>query len=203
VGAAVAFLSLSARSQSLPSEPPQNDAFGQKGECAISGERLFGLVHSIRVENSSTKTLESLGLFTSPDTEVVAAYAAPRVAFDCFAATRFSLGIALGFQAVGNADALLNTVVLAPRVGYAAAFSQRVGIWPRVGVTYQSTSLGDGQGTHLFALTLEAPLVFTPVPHAALTIGPTLDLGLAGSKPGAINFRETDIGLQAGLLIYL
>jgi hypothetical protein len=65
---------------------------------------------------------------------------------------------------------------------------------------------------NLLAFTLEVPVVISPSPNAAITVGPTLDLGLSGgteSKRTAAgvtvttktNNKGTDIGLQAGLTV--
>jgi hypothetical protein len=200
IGAAAALLSSSAWAQSA--------SFGQQGQVAISAERLFGFVHTIQSANNQTNTFDSISLFASPLNGLGTPYSTPRVAFDYFAATGFSLGAALGFQHLGsgNAGGSADVVVFAPRLGYAAVINESVGIWPRIGMTYESLSLGSDT-VHAYALTLEAPLVITPMPHAALTIGPTLDLGLAGSETegagGSVDIKETGIGVQAGLLIYL
>ena len=192
----------------------QSESFGQQGEIAISAERLFGFVHTIRSVGDTTSSVDSISLFASPLSGLVTSYSTPRVAFDYFAAPGFSLGAALGFQHVAsNADTggSLDLLVFAPRLGYAAVINPGIGIWPRVGFTFASTSVSD-QTLHLYALTIEAPIVITPAPHAALTIGPTLDLGFAGSESGTggnvvggdgIDIKETGIGIQTGLLIYL
>jgi hypothetical protein len=202
IGAAAALLSSSAWAQS--------QSFGQQGQVAISAERLFGFVHTIQSANNATNSFDSISLFASPLNGLATPYSTPRVAFDYFAAPGFSLGAALGFQHLGSsshAGATADVVVFAPRVGYAAVINESVGIWPRLGMTYESLSLGS-ETLHAYALTLEAPIVITPMPHAALTIGPTLDLGLAGSETESDGARigdikETGIGVQAGLLIYL
>ena len=106
--------------------------------------------------------------------------------------------------------------MLAPRVGYAGRLAPTVWIWPRAGITYvnfsTSPSGGTSQSASLFAATVELPVVVALAPHALLLIGPTLDLGLSGSTKldgtaiGGTNtsrdIKETDIGLQASLVLY-
>jgi hypothetical protein len=88
------------------------------------------------------------------------------------------------------------------------------------GVTYVSigASADDPLGGHYetranrTALTLEVPLVIAPSPNAAILVGPTLDLGIAGGdestqESGGVtmtvksNNKATDFGLQAGIAI--
>jgi hypothetical protein len=65
-------------------------------------------------------------------------------------------------------------------------FGDVFGIWPRGGLTFWSDSrdnnrdnLGDFD-SHEFALTLEFQLVFIPLEHVGITVGPVLDFGFAG-----------------------
>jgi hypothetical protein len=203
VGASAALWSSGAGAQTLPCKPLVHYDFGQQDQFVVSVERLFGLVSSTRDQGGETKSYVSLALFARPNTAQVASYSAPRVAFDYFPVAGFSLGAGLGLEAVASGDEnAVGAVVFAPRLGYAVGFSPHAGIWPRVGITCESS---DDEQPSLFALTLDAPLVITPTSHAAITIGPALDLGLNGSRGDAGNFteKETDIGLHAGLLIYL
>jgi hypothetical protein len=93
-------------------------------------------------------------------------------------------------------------------------FSDSAGIWPRGGITYLGSSSENDAGTFetsvsLLALTIEAPLVLTPAPHAAILLGPTLDLGLSGTQEvttgGAsaeADVKGTDWGVQGGVMIW-
>jgi hypothetical protein len=103
-----------------------------------------------------------------------------------------------------------DSFLFAPRVGYMFAFTSIVGIWPRGGFTYRTLSAGD-TSQHDLALTLEAPFVFTVIPHVAFWAGPTLDVGLSGSQsaplPGgatrSVDLNATEIGIQTGLVGYV
>ena len=92
-------------------------------------------------------------------------------------------------------------------------FSDVVGIWPRGGFSYVSGKhkVGDNEDTfHNLALSLEAMLTITPVPHAGFLVGPTLDFPFIGSgetdngqqKTDIDKYRITTIGLQAGIFVW-
>ena len=200
--------------------------FGEKGQIAISAERLFGIsfnnATSTQGGQDTTKKVTGISLLSSPvsfdGNAVWQGYGSPRVAGDYFIINHLSLGAALGYahwsQTVQVPLAPETTVsgdsfTFAPRVGYAFAFSDLVGIWPRAGFTYRTFSLQRGSA-HDLALTLEAPFVFTPIPHVVFWGGPTVDVGLSGSlnhdnmdgSTTSFDFNATEFGLQTGLLVY-
>jgi len=199
--------------------------FGTRGEFAISAERLFGFVHSSNTTTVNnvdrTTKYDTFSLLSNPLGGLFSVYGAARIGADYFVTDGFSVGLALGYDHVGTSapnspDSSLSVFTFAPRAGYAYMFSDVVGIWPRGGITYMSlSSSNDGVansdlGGHQLALTLEAPLVIAPVPHAAFTIGPTFDIGLDGSSDTTVgnvkvstDTTQTAIGVQAGMLIYL
>ncbi|HEY3495925.1 MAG TPA: hypothetical protein VGK73_14605 [Polyangiaceae bacterium] len=86
------------------------------------------------------------------------------------------------------------TVVAGGRVGYAYAFDETFGIWPRAGLSYATTSSkselvnpedGESLGlytseAHFLQANLELLGAISPVEHIVLFAGPYLDLGLAG-----------------------
>ncbi len=199
-------------------------SFGEKGQLAISAERLFGYVHNSSTttfngQDSTTKT-DSFTLLSSTLAPAASgagglAYSQPRVAGDYFIIDHLSLGAALGYSHVSfSRPATANTDIetsgdswtFAPRVGYSFLFNDNIGIWPRGGFTYRSFGSGN-DGGHVFALTIEAPFTFAFIPHVVFTAGPTLDLGLggsldtsAGNVTTSIDFSSTEIGLQTGLI---
>jgi hypothetical protein len=198
--------------------------FGDKGQLAISAERLFGFVH-----DSSTTTLngqdntfktDSFSLLSTTLTPAGSeggglAYSSPRVAGDYFVIKNLSVGGALGYSHVSlsqpaTANMDLSTSgdswTFAPRAGYSFLFGEIVGIWPRAGFTYRTFSLGAESG-HVLALTIEAPFTFSLIPHVVFTAGPTLDLGLSGSvdntqgnRTTSLTFSATEIGIQTALV---
>ncbi len=208
----------------LVSASASAQTFGEKGQLAISAERLFGFVHNSSTTtfngvDSTTKT-DSFSLLSSTLTPVGAgagglAYSQPRVAGDYFVIDNLSVGAALGYSHVSfsrpaNANTNIETSgdswTFAPRAGYAIAFTDMIGIWPRAGFTYRSFSVGN-DGGHVLALTLEAPFTFSLIPHVVFTAGPTLDIGLGGSIDNttgnvttSIDYHSWELGLQTGLV---
>jgi hypothetical protein len=214
------------------------DGFGSAGKVAISAERLFGVVAGSDTEKvdgqpgESTSYSTSISLLSNPIGGLFSNYSFARVGVDVFPIQGLSLGAALGYvsistsskaeangMSVENDGPTLNGFVFAPRVGYAFMFMDMVGIWPRAGITYvhvgssfeQNGNSSESSENHL-AFTLEVPLVIAPSPNAAITVGPTLDLGIGGGSKSETTLagttvtnesdhKATDIGLQAGLTI--
>ncbi|HEY4104124.1 MAG TPA: hypothetical protein VGM44_09540 [Polyangiaceae bacterium] len=198
--------------------------FGEKGQLAISAERLFGYAHSSQTETEAgvdvTTKFESFALLSSPIStgghQLI--YSTPRVAGDYFVIDNLSVGGAIGYSHMtvtvptnGNlleASASGDSWLFAPRVGYSLLFSDVVGFWPRGGFTYRTFGTGNDLGGHVFALTIEAPFTFMLIPHVVFTAGPTLDLGLGGSVDiNTMNnttisddYSATEIGVQTALI---
>lgn len=202
--------------------------FAEKGQFAVSAERLFGVSYqsaTVSQPNGDLTTkVTSVNLLSAPisvsaENAAWLGYGSPRVAGDYFVIDHLSLGAALGYthwsrtrtQFVGNGEVTTSgdSFSIAPRVGYAVAFSDLVGIWPRGGFTYRTFSV-QNTSAHDLALTLEAPFTFSVLPHVVIWGGPTLDLGLTGSSNQdngngttiSRNFNATELGLQTGLLFY-
>lgn len=197
----------------------QEKTFGQRGQLVLSAERLTGFVHTRMTTSvggqSMSDSATTLTLLGNPLGLVASGYAWPRIALDGFVAENVSLGAAVTFFHVSPEEGSSTGVVLAPRVGYSARLSPRVAIWPRLGFTYARVSSSNdtvnlSSKQSLFALTVEAPIVISVVPQGAITVGPTLDLGLGGSRSQtvggggetSIDQKFTDFGIQAGLLLF-
>ncbi len=192
----------------------QEPAFGDAGHLAISADRLFGFVHSKRTQTMAgvtmSESLDSVTLFTNP-LGGASGYAWPRIAFDGFVTRGLSIGGSLGYFNFSPSSGSLSGFLVAPRIGYAVRLGPAVSIWPRGGITYLSVSSESGTGgststVSAVALTLEAPLMFQAAPRAFILVGPTVDLGLSGSRSsGATSIDETitDFGFQTGLLLLI
>ena len=213
-----------------------NATLGKAGQLALSAERLFGVAwESTGTDENGTETTRSttsVTLLSSRINGVIGNYSFSRVAADYFVIDGLSVGAALGyFNVSGHYEQTTAGVtnesdtgsasgfVVAPRLGYAVMLTPTIGIWPKAGITYTSVSLEDSDGNDAgsnsrIALSLDAPLVITPVPHAGLMIGPTIDYGVSGSDEeestdttGATTTNSIDvstkaIGLHAGLFVY-
>lgn len=129
----------------------------------------------------------SAGALSAPTTNI------PRLALDYFVVEGVSIGGSFIFLSssaeqeddAGTADIGTRTTwAIHPRVGYAYAFDETFSIWPRLGVTYLSSSFeSDATETSFsaFDLTGELMLGISPIENFAFLIGPYLDLGLSGS----------------------
>jgi hypothetical protein len=78
--------------------------------------------------------------------------------------------------------------VLSPRVGWVMMFTDVVGLWPRVGLTYANSSAKDEYTTTSDNVThshttsewtmgasVDVPFILAPTPHFALTAAPVID----------------------------
>ncbi len=98
---------------------------------------------------------------------------------------------------------------IAPRVGFAYMFTDVIGIWPRLGVSYAhlTQDVEDAnQLTHLVLFDIEAPLLIEPIKHFAIMITPSVDTSLGGSTlydegPGSPSqpISETAFALSCGV----
>jgi hypothetical protein len=172
--------------------PSVAGGFGDSGSWVISPERLFGFTW--RHQSSGLKDTTSFSLFAVPEGLGFAGYSWPRLALDYFVAQGISLGAAASFFRGSEGQASLTIFELAPRIGYSTRLGPWLYVWPRLGFTYFHAT------TQSFsAVTVEAPLVFTPWSKpVALTVGPSLDFGVAGSL-GSATRKITDVSLMFGL----
>lgn len=152
------------------------EPFGQKGQFAISGDRIFGISYmhaSLPNDQSASVTQFSLlgqsptlpGVLNAGGNVTTVAginpYTVPRISFDYFIIDGLTIGGSIiyahqsytdKYRAGGPNNVLISVdfsgdlVALAPRVGYAYMFSETVGIWPRGGFTYHYQNLDLGNG---------------------------------------------------------
>jgi hypothetical protein len=212
------------------------ERFGKVGTFAVSAERLFGLVHtSTKAENEDNDTSASLSgttlsLLLSGDGTIGPLYSTPRIGADYFVTDGLSIGAALGFftdsssiESESNAASqeldgpTLSGFLLAPRIGYAFMFQPAVGLWPRAGFTWLRSSNSENEDPNdettasVTALTLEVPLVIAPVPHVAILVAPTLDIGIGGGSKvdrdeplpdSEADVKATEFGVTAAVTLW-
>jgi hypothetical protein len=204
--------------------------FTDNGRVVLGAERLTGLFFE-RISVTQTTTIDdgmggtstseseahastttlalfgtSTGLLGAASTTAGGTSMAPRLAFDVFVASGFSVGGAMTYvHSAGTTESTsdgdpsgeedlptVNGFVLAPRVGFAVPLNPTFALWPRAGITHSTFSASqeaDGdvgpvavtQTLFHTDLTLEGMVAVTPVPNVAIIIGPYLDLGLAGA----------------------
>jgi hypothetical protein len=186
---------------------------GTKGDAVFSVDRLMGIATThIAGERMPSHTLYhddwtsiSFGWRASPDGSP---FDTPRFAFDYLVINHLSIGGSLGYVSLdadqGNDITMFE---VSPRIGYLYSFGRVVGIWPRGGFTYHTTSTNNVSDEKGFALSLECPFTFSPASHFAVHIGPTFDVDMFGSldPPGADKGDRTyrTYGLAVGLLGWL
>jgi hypothetical protein len=197
--------------------PPPASPFGAAGQVVLSTERLFGYVHSSQTHKvagvDQTETIDSFALLGDPFS-IPTLYSSPRLALDYFMIDRLSVGASATYFHISDdvpgstSSVTFSGFLVAPRLGYALPLASAVSVWPRVGVTFTKFSIETSgvpsQDRTAFALTLEAPFVFTVTSHVFLSLAPTFDLGLAGSVPNTASSGTTDqtvtnFGIEAAL----
>jgi hypothetical protein len=216
----------------LNGQPPP-PGFGQ--EVSVSGTQIAFL---------------GGGASTGYDEMQVNPYAVPRLGFDAVLNGGFSVGGSIVFLATSGSmttkqispAATLETTSdissisalgFSPRAGFLIMFNETVGIWPRLGFSYISSSTKtkiNQNSTNpavnppieleskrsFISIDPEALLVITPVPHFGFTFGLQAAIGVSGSASNQdwnsvaagvqtieSDVKFTNIGLTAGLLGYL
>jgi hypothetical protein len=188
--------------------------------------------------DKTTQSRTNIALLFTPLSAVQSPYEIPRAAIDFNVASGFTVGGAIGFMSsTGKTkfepamppprpdrdDATITMFLFTPRIGYVLPLSPMFGFWPRAGITYYSisaenTSTGNmpvtiKQTTNGFAVDIEPMFVITPVNHFGITVGPTVDLPLSGTRsvtstpadptpPADDKVKYTSFGLNVGLLGY-
>jgi hypothetical protein len=225
--AALFCLVLTSNARAKAEGPPSEATFGDRGHFVLSGERLFGYNHVTRTDNGggfittiSNSSISVLGA-SRDDVVLLSAYTFPRIGFDTFVAPSVSVGGSITYYRSSHAETdnvNANTfkigfseLLIAPRLGIAVRVAPSIWIWPRAGITYARLWQDDGSTTgteDLFAATLDVPVVLALAPHVLASVAPTVDIGLSGRNHPNDGFtppsdiKESDIGLQAGLVVF-
>lgn len=187
-----------------PKRKPRS--FGGQGEFVLSAERLVGFARSsnvIEIENApdDKNSFSRLNLLVNGNGSLLG-YSAPRAAFDVFAIDGLSIGAAVGYATTSGSAG--STLLLAHlRFGYAYMFTRAIGVWPRVGATFESIALeAPDVDIGVFAVGGELPLVIVPASNTFLSVGPTIDAGLVGKFDPEGPGNKTDFVLdEIGLWI--
>jgi hypothetical protein len=214
----------------------QAPAFGEQGQFIISADRLMPLLayESDKVANGdgSTDTTTATSIaFVTHNPAIVTVYNVPRFAFDYTVWKHLTVGgsVWAAFQ-LGNSDthsapgqpdvttdnAKVTFWGLAPRAGWILHLSDLFAFWPRGGISFadvQASQTRNGvdhtQTNTQWAIALEPMFALTPVPHAAITAGPVVDIPIGGSISQSANGMSVSnsetlfhFGLTAGLLIW-
>jgi len=153
--------------------------FGDRHQLAISSDAGFSLTNT----NVSGGDGSTTALVLRP-------------AVDYFVIDSLSIGGFLGLQYISTPDGSSTAMSVGPRIGYNLRFSERFSVWPKVGLSFASTTektdattLPDGTrvdptdttSTSL-QLNLFVPVMFHPVEHFFIGLGPAFDLDLTGDN---------------------
>lgn len=203
---------------SLVSGTAGAQVLGNSGDAVFGAERLFGIRGEHQrldrdgplQDTEIDATTTSLGLANA-----LLPVNIPRLSFDYFVARKFSIGGAIGystndFEVEGPGGSLLlngerQTFLFAARAGYLHMFGRVLGIWPRGGLTYHSTSIANTADLSDFGVNLECLFPIVIAPHFGFLIGPAFDVSLTGKvDPDVPNAEDLDwsyrsIALQFGL----
>jgi hypothetical protein len=194
----------------LPPALLRAQELGAKGDAVFSVDRLMGIAMTHAAgERMPTHMLYhddwtsiSFGWRASPDGSP---FDVPRFAFDYLVTNHLSIGGSLGYVSLDADQANdISMFEVSPRIGYLYSFGRVVGIWPRGGFTYHSTSVTNRFDEKGFALSLECPFTFSPASHFAVHVGPTFDVDMFGSQdPSGVDKGDRTyrtFGLNVGLL---
>jgi hypothetical protein len=153
--------------------------FGMKGQIAVSSDTGFS------ISNTSISGIDG------SSTQIVL-----RPAVDYFVLDYLSVGGFVGVEYTSTPGGSASSVSIGPRVGYNVPLAERLSFWPKLGFAIARTNQTD-QGAVLpggtvvgaddedntsVQLNIFAPLMFHPVQHFFLGLGPAFDLDLNGDQ---------------------
>lgn len=161
--------------------------FGNQGQIAISSEAGATFSHTTVSGSDTSRTSIEL-----------------RPGVDYFLIKRLSLGAFIGVDHQATQAGSSTTWGLGPRVGYDIAFSDHFSVWPRVGFSYNKTTVktdsqdvgavripSTSDSSSALALNVFVPFLFH-TNHYFAGVGPALDTDLTGdSKATTIALRVT------------
>jgi hypothetical protein len=189
---------------------------GTKGDAIFGAERIFGIRgerytidNPAPVENTEIDTTSiTFGFARTQDLT----YNIPRIAFDYMIIDKLSIGGALLYSNLDvededGDDASIADFEISPRVGYLHMFGDVIGIWPRGGLSYHSTSLENSFHATTIALNIECMFPIVVRPHFGFLVGLAFDQSLTGNVDPDdgpdMDLMMRSIGLQAGMFGWL
>jgi hypothetical protein len=191
----------------------------------LSAESLFGIGYarqSLEAKvgaEQQTEVTSGASIHFLKGSEFVDPFGAARMGFDGVVGPGFTFGGSIGYSTVdftarrnnGSSESLrLTELVLVPRIGFMLAPSRYVGVWLRAGVGYANLGLESRDGPTFWGVDaiFDPMLVFTPIPHVGLLLGPSLNVGVAGSEdapkaPPGTTVRNTwsSYGVSGGIAL--
>ena len=189
---------------------------GTKGDAIFGAERIFG-IRGERYTIDNPAPAEDTEIDTTSITFGFArtqdfTYNIPRIAFDYMIIDKLSIGGALLYSNLDvededGDDASIADFEISPRVGYLHMFGDVIGIWPRGGLSYHSTSLENSFHATTFALNIECMFPIVVRQHFGFLVGLAFDQSLTGNVDPDdgpdMDLMMRSIGLQAGMFGWL
>jgi len=167
-------------------DPTENTGHGPARNFGLVGQLTFASENTLDIRHSSN---EATSVTFGP-------------AADYFIIDNLSIGGFIGFTFLNVHDSDTVQFSIGPRVGYYLAFTDLIGIWPRMGFSYAHSNVSvtttDALGVEhevsnnndAIALNLYAPIMMHPAVHFFVGFGPFLDVDLSGDD------RVTTYGLK-------
>lgn len=164
----------------VPAYSPSGE-FGGKGQLAILAEAGVVFSHtSISGQDGSSTTLVL------------------RPAVDYFVIDHLSIGAFMGVDYAKAKGASSTTYGIGPRVGYDIPFTPRFSVWPKAGLSFNSTTLKTdspsfSDSNSALALNLFVPVMFH-TNHYFVGFGPALDTDLSGDAKATTFALRLNVG---------
>jgi hypothetical protein len=166
--------------------------FGKRSSFAFTVEDIFG-VTSIDYRTKDAKSTDQTGFFPL--------FNGAMFGFHAIEPGGLTIGTGVGISRISETkgDNELWSIMLRPRLGYAVSTKKTLGFWLRTGPSFNMMANEDSSLCYA-NLSLEAYLVFTPVKHFGLMVGPFVDLPLVASSSSGSPNAYRALGLTFGLV---
>jgi hypothetical protein len=177
--------------------------FSRRGHTVIVLDNLGGFVHTEENDPNVPNSGRGANVWGIFPFSPVARFGVHEFIGD----TGLSLGAGLIYSDSNQTYQLQagTTFGIAPRIGYAIPFNAALALWLRAGITYLTESISGGGNLWQFSPAGEVYLVITPVSHFGITLGPWVEVGVAGKECIGNNcqgneFRQNYYGGTFGIL---
>jgi len=209
-----------------PPVSASSDNIGEEAQIVFGVDRVMGIAYDrnkLAEDPERTTKSTTIALFGSGSG---GSSLMPRLALDYFVVEQFSVGGSFVYWHqsssvdVGGSSGdgpSTDDIVIHPRVGFAYAFDETFGIWPRAGITWfshkttqQVTSGGSTNDvenkTTGFNITGEVPIVISPFEQFAILIGPYIEIPLSGTNSATgqddADSKTLSLGLTTSIVGY-
>jgi hypothetical protein len=205
----VAAVALVAPRVSLAQETKLEQQTEPKAPEKVRGRaRLFSLAGHLAISSDAGLEIANTSI-SGQDGSTTSIQLRPAV--DYFVIDNLSVGGFLGLDYVNQAgdSGHTTTFSIGPRFGYNIPFAEILSVWPKIGLSYAHTSIGQqtveivngvpvatdtsASANHL-ALNLFVPVMIHPVEHFFLGFGPAFDLDLTGDNKATTIAGRLTIG---------